>query len=243
MKNKHLYQIHSLALDEIKDSNIPIWKDRLENMADYSTHENGIMIGKDVPLAKPHRHYSHMFAIFPLYEMNVDKDQDRIPMMRKSVQHFTDLDGDNCMYKFSGASSLWASLGDGDKALTWLNRSLEILPRFGKPPGPSRIPTATPNTFYSERENPTFESPISSSRSILAMMFQCWSGVIRVFPAMPATWKDASFYHLRAEGAFLVSAVRENGHTKFEGRCMPEQAFDAFLWKTITCSKYAARRH
>ena len=47
------------------------------------------------------------------------------------------------------------------------------------------------------------------------MMFQCWSGVIRVFPAMPTTWKDASFYHLRAEGAFLVSAVRENGHTKF----------------------------
>jgi len=106
-------------------------------------------------------------------------------------------------------------LGDGDQALTWLNRSLEILPRFGKPPGPSRIPTATPNTFYSERENPTFESPVSSSRSILDMMFQCWSGVIRVFPAMPTTWKDASFYHLRAEGAFLVSAVRKNGLTKF----------------------------
>jgi len=99
--------------------------------------------------------------------------------------------------------------------LTWLNRSLEILPRFGKPPGPSRIPTATPNTFYSERENPTFESPVSSSRSILDMMFQCWSGVIRVFPAMPTIWKDASFYHLRAEGAFLVSAVRKNGLTKF----------------------------
>jgi len=47
------------------------------------------------------------------------------------------------------------------------------------------------------------------------MMFQCWSGVIRVFPAMPTNWKDASFYHLRAEGAFLVSAVRENGQTKF----------------------------
>ena len=200
---------------KIKDSNIPIWKNRLDNMSDYSIDENGIMIGKDVPLAKPHRHYSHMFSIFPLYEMNVDKDQDRIPMMRKSVQHFTDLDGDNCMYKFSGASSLWASLGDGDKALTWLNRSLEILPRFGKPPEPSRIPTATPNTFYSERENPTFESPVSSSRSILDMLFQCWSGVIRVFPAMPTTWKNASFYHLRAEGSFLVSAVREDGHTKF----------------------------
>jgi hypothetical protein len=200
---------------KIKDSNIPIWKDRLANMADYSIDQNGIMIGKDVPFAKPHRHYSHLFSIFPLYEMNMDKDPTRIPMMRTSVQHFTDLDGDNCMYKFSGAASLWASLGDGDKSLTWVNRSLEILPRFGKPPGPSRIPSATRNTFYSERENPTFESPVSASRSILDMLFQCWSDVIRIFPAMPTSWKDTSFYHLRAEGGFLVSARREKGQTKF----------------------------
>ncbi len=200
---------------KIKDPNIPIWKDRLANMADYSIDQNGIMIGKDVPFSKPHRHYSHLFSIFPLYEMNVFEDPERISMMRTSVQHFTDLDGDNCMYKFSGASSLWASLGDGDKALTWLNRSLQILPRFGKPPGPSRIPSATRNTMYSERENPTFESPISASRSILDMLFQCFSGLIRIFPAMPYTWKDASFYHLKAEGGFLVSARREKGQTKF----------------------------
>ena len=92
---------------------------------------------------------------------------------------------------------------------------MEILPRFGKPPGPSRIPTVTQNTFYSERENPTFESPIASSRSMLDMLLQSWGGIIHVFPAMPSQWKDASFYQLRSEGAFLVSALRKNGQTKF----------------------------
>jgi len=110
-----------------------------------------------------------------------------MPLKRKSIQHFTDLDGDNCIYKFSGASSLWAALGDGDQALKWLQRSLELLPRFGVPPAPSRIPTATGNTFYSERENPTFESPISASRSMLDMLIQSWGGVIPIFPAMPGT--------------------------------------------------------
>lgn len=147
--------------------------------------------------------------------MNVENAPQRIPLMEKSISHFTSLDGDNCMYKFSGAASLWASLGKGDSALYWLKRSLELLPRFGQPPGPSRIPTVTHNTFYSERENPTFESPIASSRSMLDMMLQSWGGIIHVFPAMPALWKNACFYQLRTEGAFLVSALREKGYTKF----------------------------
>jgi alpha-L-fucosidase 2 len=200
---------------KIKDPLLPRWKETLAGMQDYNIDVNGIMIGKDVPFAKPHRHYSHLFCIFPLYDMNVETDPQRIPLMKKSIQHYTDLDGDNCIYKFSGASSFWAALGDGDNALKWLNRSLEVLPRFAAPPSKERIPTATPNTFYSERENPTFESPISASRSMLDMLLQDWGGTLRIFPAMPSSWKDASFYNLLAQGGFLVSGVRKGGETQF----------------------------
>jgi hypothetical protein len=197
---------------QINDPLVPIWKDRLAIMADYHTNENGIMIGKGVPFAKPHRHYSHMLGIFPFYETNIEDNVASVPMLKKTVQHFTDVDGDNCMYKFSGASSIWSSLGNGDSAFKWVNRSLDIFPRIGEIP---KIPTCTPNTMYCERGNPTFESPISSSRAMLDMLIQSWGNVIRVFPATPAPWKDASFYQLRAEGAFLVSAKRENGKTQF----------------------------
>lgn len=197
---------------KLNDPLIPVWKDRLAKMADYQTNENGIMIGKDVPFVKPHRHYSHMLGIFPFYETNIEENAASIPMLKKTVQHFTDVDGDNCMYKFSGASSIWSSLGNGDNALKWVNRSLDIFPRIGEIP---KIPTCTPNTMYCERGNPTFESPISSSRAMLDMLIQSWGNTIRVFPATPSSWKDASFYQLRAEGAFLVSAKRENGKTTF----------------------------
>lgn len=202
---------------KIDDPLLPRWKETLAKMQDYNMNENGIMVGKDLPFAKSHRHYSHLFAIFPLYDMNTENEPERIPLMKKSIQHYTDLDGDNCIYKFSGASSLWAAMGEGDQALKWLKRSLELLPRFGVPPAPARIPTLTQNTFYSERENPTFESPISSSRCMLDMLMQDWGGIIRVFPAMPSDWKDASFYHLRTEGAFLISAVRKGEVTQFIG--------------------------
>jgi len=200
---------------KINDSLLPVWKERLSKMADYNVNENGIMVGKDMPFAKPHRHYSHLFSIFPLYEMNIENDPERIPLMKRSIQHYTDLDGDNCIYKFSGASSLWAALGEGDSSLKWLKRSLGLLPRFGIPPAPARIPTLTQNTFYNERENPTFESPISASRCILDMLMQDWGGVIRIFPAMPVSWKETAFDNLRTQGAFLVSAIRKGGKTKF----------------------------
>ena len=197
---------------KLNDPLVPVWKEHLDKIADYQTNENGIMIGKNVPFAKPHRHYSHMLGIFPFYETNIEDNIADIPMLKKTVQHFTDVDGDNCMYKFSGASSIWSSLGNGDNALKWVNRSLDVFPRIGEIP---KIPTCTPNTMYCERGNPTFESPISSSRAMLDMLIQSWGNVIRVFPAMPAAWKDASFFQLRTEGAFLVSAKRENGKTRF----------------------------
>ena len=178
----------------------------LGKLADYPVDNTGIMIGKDVPFSKPHRHYSHLFAIFPLYVLNVEDQPERRPLMELSISHFLGLEGDNCMFKFTGASSLYSSLGNGDEALRCLQRA--VAPQL-------KGPTVTANTLYSENGWQTFESPESAARDILDMLLQSWGDTIRVFPACPSAWKDVSFYHLRAQGAFLVSASRRNGRTRF----------------------------
>ena len=43
------------------------------------------------------------------------------------------------------------------------------------------------------------------------MLLQSWGGVIRVFPATPARWREAAFEDLRAEGGYRVSARRKQG--------------------------------
>lgn len=43
------------------------------------------------------------------------------------------------------------------------------------------------------------------------MLLQSHAGVIRVFPAIPRSWRDVSFKDLRAMGAFLVSAEISDG--------------------------------
>lgn len=54
------------------------------------------------------------------------------------------------------------------------------------------------------------------------MLIQSWSdpakmesGPIRIFPALPDSWKEAEFHDLRTEGAFLVSAKLESGELQW----------------------------
>ena len=192
----------------IDDPLLPRWRDALARMADYPTDPaTGLMIGRDVPFAKSHRHYSHLFAIWPLRVLDGAGPTTDRAVAEKSIRHFTDLEGDNCMFKYTGASSLWATLGDGDRALRWLQRALKLLPRQPK------TPTVGPNTLYSENGWPTFESPIAASRNIVDMLMQDTGGTLDIFPAVPTAWRDASFHDLRAQGGFLVSAVRRDGET------------------------------
>jgi alpha-L-fucosidase 2 len=192
----------------INDPMLPEWKETLAKLVDYQIDKKtGLMIGKDTLFAKPHRHYSHLLAIFPLYVLNVEQYPEYREIIETSIRHFDDLNVNNTiMYRFTGASSLFAAIGKGDEALGCLDRSLTIYPNG---------PTLRENTLYSEGGSPTFESPISAARSVLDMLIQSWGGTIRVFPACPSNWKDISFHDLRAEGAFLVSASREAGKTKF----------------------------
>lgn len=191
---------------KIEDTLVPKWKDALANLTAYPTDERGLKIGRDLSFNRPHRHYSHLFCIFPLYETNIEEAPEKTPLLSRSIANFTSLDGDNCMFKFNGAASLWAALGNGDSALKYFERSIEIVPKG---------PTVTPNGFYSENKWPTFESPLASVRSSLDMLLQSWGDKIRVFPAMPTAWKDAVYDGLRAEGAFLIGAKRTDGKTRF----------------------------
>ena len=183
------------------------WQDVLDHLVDLPVDPaTGIMIGRNEPFAKSHRHSSHLFAFYPFQVLHPERDPTSRPLLEQSLRHFTALVGDECLFKFTAASSLWATIGNGDEALTWLNRSLEVLPTG---------PTLTANTLYSENGWPTFESPISAARSITDFLLQSRTGVIHVLPAVPSAWKDVAFHDLRAEGAFLVSAVRRDGRTAF----------------------------
>ena len=181
-----------------KDPLVPKWRDTLAQLTPYPTDAaSGYLIGRGQPLDQSHRHFSHLLMVYPL-RMVTGKDASERTLIEKSLAHWIGFEGALQGYSFVGASSISSLLGKGDDAERFLD---DLLKRFVKP-----------NTMYLEA-GPVIETPLSAAQSVHDMLLQSWGGILRIFPAIPAGWKDATFHDLRAEGAFLVSATRRAGRT------------------------------
>jgi alpha-L-fucosidase 2 len=135
--------------------------------------------------------------VYPL-RLVAGADAGERALIEKSLAHWIGFEGALQGYSFVGASAISSLLGKGDDAERFLD---QLLGRFVKP-----------NTMYLEA-GPVIETPLSAAQAVHEMLLQSWGGTLRIFPALPAGWKEVAFDDLRAEGAFLVSAVRRGGKT------------------------------
>ena len=195
-----------LALDAryaFNDPLAPRWREVLATLVDYPTDEHGLRVGAELAATKSHRHWSHMLMMHPLRIMNWEQPANQ-ELMRKSVDFWLVTGGGRGLKAWSraAAASLYAGMGDGDKALENLHRHHDER-RF-----------VMPNGMYIEGA-PVIECALVAGRSLHDMLLQSWGETLRVFPAVPAEWKDCAFHDLRTEGAFLVSAVRADGATQW----------------------------
>ena len=60
----------------------------------------------------------------------------------------------------------------------------------------------------------TLEGNFLFMDAVQEMYLQSWGETLRIFPSVPADWKDCSFRDLRAEGGLKVSATRKDGMTR-----------------------------
>ena len=184
---------------QIDDPLAPKWQNVLATLVDYPADVNGYMIGAGVPFAKSHRHYSHLLQVYPLYEITWERPENR-QIIETSLNHWVGFEGALQGYTFTGAASISAQMLRGDKAAFYLG---ELQRRY-----------IQPNTMYKE-SGPVIETPLSAVKSMQDMLVQSWGGVLRLFPAVPVTWGDIALRDFRTEGAFLLSASREGGKTRW----------------------------
>ena len=177
------------------------WKEILAELADFPRNEHGLMVGRGVGFDRSHRHFSHLLMIYPLHVLTPENGCEAL--IRTSFERWRSFRGGAAGYTYTAGASFCALLRDGDRAL-------EFLERFRLYMGAS--------TMYYEggrRGLPVMETPLHAAQAIQELFLQSWGGVIRLFPAVPGRWKDAVFHDLRAEGAFLVSAERRGGRTRW----------------------------
>jgi hypothetical protein len=191
-----------LELNETLKQQDPLaakWKDVVDNLTPYPQDKNGFMIAAGIPFNTSHRHYSHLLMIYPFYEVNWDRPENR-DLILKSLTHWHSFPEALYGYSYTGGASIYAMMGMGNQARDYIN---QLLRKFVKP-----------NTMYME-SGPVIETPLAACTTLQELYLQYWNHTLRVFPAVPSDWKDASFENFRTDGAFLVSAVRKNSITQW----------------------------
>jgi alpha-L-fucosidase 2 len=190
----------------IPDPLIPRWKDVVKRLPDFPADEHGYRLGRDQTSPADHQHFSHLLMIYPLHLANLEQP-DVTELLRRSFSRARDNAGPGQRQAMVQAhvGPLAAALGLGDEALESLKRLQGDL---------------YPNGLW--YETPCVESSLAAANIVQDMLIQSWSdptkddpGLIRIFPALPSSWKDVEFHDLRAEGAFLVSAKRAAGRTEW----------------------------
>lgn len=189
----------------INDPLLPRWREVAARLPDFSADEHGFRLGSDQTSSANHQHFSHLLMMHPLFLVNIEQ-AGLTAVMRRSLDRAlaTAGPGQRQAMVQAHAGPLAAVLGLGDTALESLQRLQADL---------------FPNGLW--YESPCLESSLAAAHIIQEMLLQSWSdpaaeeaGPIRIFPALPSAWRDVEFRDLRAEGAFLVSAVRKDGKTR-----------------------------
>ena len=181
-----------LYISKLKDIDV--------NLLDYPIDSTGYKISSNQSYDKSHRHYSHLMMIYPYYLIDYSSKSAK-DLAIKSIDHWQSKKSALQGYSLSGAASMFASFGDGDKSLSYIKALNE---RF-----------IQPNTLYKE-SGPVIETPLALANSIQELSLQCWQDTVRVFPAIPSNWEDVSFQNFRTEGAFLISASKKGEDIRVE---------------------------
>jgi alpha-L-fucosidase 2 len=197
------------------------WAKLADGLGPFHTDPDGTLrVNEDEPLPGSHRHLSNLMTIYPFNLITIEgTDRDR-EIIRASLAQW-DRFGTRawCGYSFTWMAALRARVGDAEAAL----RNLDIFTKaFLLRNGFHANGDQTKSGFSDFTYRPfTLEGNFLAAAAVHEMLLQSWSpqpgsgdwGIIRLFPATPWRWHQASFTDLRAEGGHRVSAKREDNAT------------------------------
>ena len=184
------------------------WRQIDEGLPIGATDEQGreLWLWEGQPLSESHRHHSHLAGLYPLDVFDYHRSEHDKALIDASLHTLT-ARGTGL---WSGWCVPWAAIlhartGNGDMADTLL----DVFGRCFMNPGyatghDARFPGFT--LFTGRPEIMQIEAAMAAAAAVIELLVQCSHGIVRVFPAVPGTWRDVSFEGIRVEGAFLVSA-------------------------------------
>ncbi|MEP6751020.1 MAG: glycoside hydrolase family 95-like protein, partial [Bacteroidota bacterium] len=187
------------------------WLQQQLKLPQLDYNETGLTIAPGQNLDESHRHHAQLMAIYPLGYLSPDNnDSIQNKIISASLRWLEKTGTRNwCGYSFSWAASIYARAKEADNAANMLKIFVSNF--------------CSSNSFHLNGDQKggqyssftyrpfTLEGNFAFAQGVHEMLIQGYHGHIEIFPAIPQSWKNVSFDHLRTAGAFLVSAKKENG--------------------------------
>ncbi len=200
-----------LAIELGKVDEAEKWQNLLSEFGDFAITENQeMMFAPSMAYNQSHRHFSHLMAIHPMGLIKWEDGPRAQTIIKNTIQQMDSIGPDYWTgYSYSWLANLKARAKDGEGAA-------QALTIFAKA-------FCLPNSFHVNGDQTksglskftyrpfTLEGNFAFAAGLQEMLLQSYAGFIEIMPAVPADWKNVSFENLRAEGAFLISASKQNG--------------------------------
>jgi alpha-L-fucosidase 2 len=209
------------ALD--KPAEAQRWLKLAAGLGDYHAAKDGeLMLDSKRVLRESHRHPANLMGIYPFNLITCEgsaQDKQRIAATLARPEWHNRSHFEWCGYTWGWMSCMHSRVGDAEAAYHHLDVFVKAyISRngFHVNQDQSRL------GFGAGGGRPfTLEGNFLAMQAVQEMLLQSWSPtpgqrdteVIRIFPAMPWHWHEASFNNLHAEGGYCVSARRENNAT------------------------------
>ena len=187
------------------------WREMLAKIPPYEINDDGAFrewMHPDFPDNYEHRHESHIYPVFPGFEVDRDAtpelfDACRVALDKRKVIGLKDQSG----WSLAHMANARARLGEGEKA----HRALEILAQTCLGPNlftyhnDYRSMGPTVSVMWGRRPPFQIDANFGWTAAMLEMLAFSKPGLIRILPALPKTWARGKVSNLCCRGGITLT--------------------------------------